>query len=327
MHWTPRTGEIGTSVGLRTCRQLAHGQWAGDRVGRSAREAGASLHGRSSPGQRAESGTRVAAKRVAMVLDVGARLGVFAQVATGMDSKPPTTLRGGSACRAMLANNRPPLLPGRGALNLGVYLAGMHHLATVLMATCGWRWLPRRRLRACTERTPSPASGFRVSDFIKLDACGCHASCVELTGGPPVAAQVFDRSKVLPAPRGFTKLPPKVPHYSPLVGWSVVFGRTQGRQRLVGRSGFGKISAALVFFPVAQSPRGEGADPRRHGASRAELYHMLGSLWLRRRQESVGRSRTPRTPGELGLVGWSAFLRTVRDFGWQLSKTNSFLVL
>ena len=39
------------------------------------------------------------------------------------------------------------------------------------------------------------------------------------------------------APRGFTKLPPKVAHYSPLVGWSVVFGRTQGRQRLVGRSG------------------------------------------------------------------------------------------
>ena len=106
----------------RTDRQLTHGQWAGDRVGRSAREAGASLHGRSSPGRRAESGTRVVAKRVAMVLDVGARPGVFAQVATGMDSKPPTTLRGGSACRAMLANNRrrPPLLPGRGALNLGV---------------------------------------------------------------------------------------------------------------------------------------------------------------------------------------------------------------
>ena len=37
----------------------------------------------------------------------------------------------------------------------------------------------------------------------------------------------------------FTKLPPKVPHYRPLVGWSVVFGRTQGRQRLVGRSGYG----------------------------------------------------------------------------------------
>ena len=52
-------------------------------------------------------GTRVAAKRVAMVLEVGARPGVFAQVATGMDSKPPTTLRGGSACRAMLATNRP----------------------------------------------------------------------------------------------------------------------------------------------------------------------------------------------------------------------------
>ena len=42
-----------------------------------------------------------------------------------------------------------------------------------------------------------------------------------------------------PAPRGFTKLPPKVPHCSPLVGWSVVFGRTQGRQRLVGRPGYG----------------------------------------------------------------------------------------
>ena len=41
------------------------------------------------------------------------------------------------------------------------------------------------------------------------------------------------------APRGFTKLPPKVPHCSPLVGWSVVFGRTQGRQRLVGRPGYG----------------------------------------------------------------------------------------
>ena len=103
-------------------RRFAPAEWAGDRVGRSAREAGASLHGRSSPGRRAESGTRVAAKRVAVVLDVGARPGVFAQVATGMDSKPPTTLRGGSACRAMLANNRrrPPLLPGRGALNLGV---------------------------------------------------------------------------------------------------------------------------------------------------------------------------------------------------------------
>jgi len=44
---------------------LAHGRWAGDRVGRSAREAGASLQGRSSQGQRAASGTRVAAKRVA----------------------------------------------------------------------------------------------------------------------------------------------------------------------------------------------------------------------------------------------------------------------
>ena len=93
---------------VRICRQLAHGQWAGDRVDRLAPEAGASLQGRSSPERRAASGTRVAAKRVAMVLDVGARLGVIAQVATGIDSKPPATLRGGSACRAMLATNRPP---------------------------------------------------------------------------------------------------------------------------------------------------------------------------------------------------------------------------
>ena len=152
MPWTPLdTGEISTSDAIRTCRQLAHGRWAGDRVGRSAREAGASLQGRSSPERRAASGTRVAAKRVAMVLDVGACFRIFAQVATGMDSKPPATLRGGSACRAMLANNRrrPPLLSGRGALNLGVYLAGMHHLATMLVATCGWRLLPRHRLRAC----------------------------------------------------------------------------------------------------------------------------------------------------------------------------------
>ena len=48
---------------------------------------------------------------------------------------------------------------------------------------------------------------------------------------------------------------------------------------------------------------------------------MLGSLWPSPPPESVGRSRTPRTPGPLGLLGWSAFLRTVRDFGWQLSKT------
>ena len=80
---------------------------------RSAPEAGASLQGRSSPERRASSGTRVAAKRVAMVLDVGARLGIIAQMATGMDSKPPATLRGGSACRAMLATKRPPLLSGR----------------------------------------------------------------------------------------------------------------------------------------------------------------------------------------------------------------------
>ena len=44
---------------------------------------------------------------------------------------------------------------------------------------------------------------------------------------------------VLEAAWVFTKLPPKVSHYRPLVGWSVVFGRTQGRQRLVGRSGYG----------------------------------------------------------------------------------------
>jgi hypothetical protein len=98
---------------VRICRQLAHGKWAGDRVDRLAPEAGASLQGRSSLEGRAASGTRVAAMRVAMVLDVGARVGIIAQVATGIDSKPPATLRGGSACRAMLATNRPPLLSGR----------------------------------------------------------------------------------------------------------------------------------------------------------------------------------------------------------------------
>ena len=36
--------------------------------------------------------------------------------------------------------------------------------------------------------------------------------------------------------------------------------------------------------------------------------------------ESVGRSRTPRTPGLLGSVGWSPILRTVCDTGWQLGK-------
>ena len=87
---------------------LAHGRWAGDQMDLLAPEDGASLQGRSSPERRAASGTRVAAMRVAMVLDVGARLGVIAQVATGIDSKPPATLRGGSACRAMLATNRPP---------------------------------------------------------------------------------------------------------------------------------------------------------------------------------------------------------------------------
>ena len=41
MHRTPT--EIGTSDAVCACRQLAYGRWAGDRVGRSAREAGASL--------------------------------------------------------------------------------------------------------------------------------------------------------------------------------------------------------------------------------------------------------------------------------------------
>ena len=44
--------------------------------------------------------TRVARKRVAGLLDVGPCLGILAQLATGMDSKLPATLRGGSACRA-----------------------------------------------------------------------------------------------------------------------------------------------------------------------------------------------------------------------------------
>ena len=93
--------------------RMGDGPVAGDRVNRLAPEAGASLQGRNSPERRAASGTRVAAMRVAMVLDVGARLGIIAQMATGMDSKPPATLRGVSACRAMLATKRPPLLSGR----------------------------------------------------------------------------------------------------------------------------------------------------------------------------------------------------------------------
>ena len=40
-------------------------------------------------------------------------------------------------------------------------------------------------------------------------------------------------------------MPPKVAHYSPLVGWLVVFGRTQGRQRLVGRSGQRRTSKMM----------------------------------------------------------------------------------
>ena len=39
---------------------------------------------------------------------------------------------------------------------------------------------------------------------------------------------------------------PPLPVYRPLVGWSVVFGRTQGRQRLVGRSGY---SAQVKMMP------------------------------------------------------------------------------
>eukprot|EP00964_Phaeocystis_antarctica_P028414 scaffold16023_cov56-Phaeocystis_antarctica.AAC.1 len=45
MPWT----EIGTSDAVCACRQLAHGRWAGDRVGRSAREAGASLQMNETP--------------------------------------------------------------------------------------------------------------------------------------------------------------------------------------------------------------------------------------------------------------------------------------
>ena len=48
MPWTPSldTQERLARPTIRTCRQLAHGRWAGDRVGRSAREAGASLQKR-----------------------------------------------------------------------------------------------------------------------------------------------------------------------------------------------------------------------------------------------------------------------------------------
>ena len=94
-----RTGEIGTVCRFASADSLRMGDGpvAGDRVNRLAPEAGASLQSRSSPERCAASGTRVAAMRVAMVLDVGARLGVIAQVAAGMDSKPPATLYEGAA--------------------------------------------------------------------------------------------------------------------------------------------------------------------------------------------------------------------------------------
>jgi len=89
---------------------LAHGRWAGDRVGRSAREAGASLQGRSSPERRAASGTRVAAKRVAMVLDVGACLGISARGAEGCCLQAiPWSLRPlrAECCRRLRRRRRP----------------------------------------------------------------------------------------------------------------------------------------------------------------------------------------------------------------------------
>ena len=66
-----RTGEIGTVCRFASADSLRMGdgpvtEW----IARLLRRAGASLQGRSSPERRAASGTRVAAKRVAMVLDV-----------------------------------------------------------------------------------------------------------------------------------------------------------------------------------------------------------------------------------------------------------------
>ena len=94
-------------------------------------------------------------------------------------------------------------------------------------------------------------NGHRLLTLVELHVLKGGASCGEhlnsvLTLSPENARQFVsplwlpmshDQFSDAAAPRGFTKLPPKVPHYSTRVGWSVVFGRTQGRQRLVGRSG------------------------------------------------------------------------------------------
>ena len=82
-------------------------------------------------------------------------------------------------------------------------------------------WRPRRRWARARPRPKARAE--RVSSRLQHHVPKLHRR--ELLANT--------------APRVFTKLPPKVPHYRPLVGWSVVFGRTQGRQRLVGRSGYG----------------------------------------------------------------------------------------
>jgi hypothetical protein len=114
---------------------------------------------------------------------------------------------------------------------------------------------------------------------------------------------------------------------SPLVGRSVVFGRTQGRQRLVGRSGYRRTNKMMPPYrnPGLSTMSLRVEEPTRRRlirvgmAPRAELS-LLGSLCFFRppprvSPKSVGRSRTPRTPGRSGLAGWSAILRTVRDFG------------
>jgi hypothetical protein len=75
-----------------------------------------------------------------MVLDVGARLGIIAQVATGMDSKPPACDATRGQRMPSDARDKAPPTPIRTVLSsqLGrVYLPGMHHLVTMLVATCG----------------------------------------------------------------------------------------------------------------------------------------------------------------------------------------------
>ena len=123
-------------------------------------------------------------------------------------------------------------------------------------------------------------------------------------------------------------MPPKVAHYRArwsvgrscldalrvVRGWSVgrAYRRTNKMMPPYRNPGLSTMSLR-VEEPTRRRLIRVGMAPR------AELS-LLGSLCFFRppprvSPKSVGRSRTPRTPGRSGLAGWSAILRTVRDFG------------